>query len=249
MRAHKRMQKVEQTIAAMPIRADLLKRSFELFRETGSLPDDVRLGGEVINWAETGVDPTEYTDAMERQAATFRGIADQIRTGANDKFMRELRREAVYGAGPIRQLARFLLEGMAENGQDPTGPVILKRGPPYPEWTCGSAAFSILGWPYSRVHASYHAQLRRVMAEYERIGKQVGELSHHEQDEWYERLVDAAEEHQRTGVFPADELLQTMMQLDAEFVRIGREGRAALLAERQAKDDGDSAPGRSPLDV
>ena len=234
MRGLRRMHRIEQAIAAMPIRSDLLKRSFELFRETGSLPDDVRLGGEVISWAETGVDPTEYSNAMERQAATFRGIADQIRTGTDDKFMRELRREAVYGTGPNRQLARFLLEGMAENGEDPTGPVILKRGPPYPEWTCGSAAFSILGWPYSRVHASYHEQLRRVMAEYESIGKQVGKLSHHEQDEWYERLVEATEEHRRTGVLPADELLRTMMQLDAEFVKIGLEGRAALLAERQA---------------
>ena len=248
MRGLRRVHRIEQAIAAMPIRSDLLKQSFELFRETGSLPDDVRLGGEVIRWAETGVDPTEYSDAMERQAATFRGIADQIRTGADDKFMRDLRREAVYGTGAVRQLARFLLEGMAENGEDPTGPVILKRGPPYPEWTCGSAAFSILGWPYSRVHASYHEQLRGVMAEYERIGKRVGELSHHKQDEWYERLVEATEEHQRTGVLPADPLLRTMMQLDAEFSTIGREGRAALLAER-AGDESGCGPGAPVPDV
>ena len=113
--------------------------------------------------------------------------------------MLELRREAVYGTGQVRHLARFMLEGMAEKGEDPTGPVILKRGPPYPEWTCGSAAFSLLGWPYSRVHASYHEQLRRVMAEYEQLGKQLSDLSYDEQDEWYEKVVDATVEHLRAA--------------------------------------------------
>jgi hypothetical protein len=238
-----RLERLERTVSTLKPDPQAVRDAFALFRETGELPEDVAVGRAVLGWAETGVDSTRYGDDEDSRAALIRAY---VSTHApEDKFMNLLRDEAVYVEEPIRGIARLILQQFAADGHDPTQPLFLQGRIPTPEFTCGSAALSMVRFPYGIVAEVHHERLTQVLQRFATVREMLEREGGEAEDAWFERFGEAVVAFRETGELPLDALMSDTVLADTELHALIRasdgEGDRELREALAACDDPDEA--------
>jgi hypothetical protein len=207
------MHQVERVFAKLPPNPEVVRTAFAKFREGGELPENVRVARAVIDWAETGIDPTKYGDDFESKARRLRAYVESARAG--DAVMNRLREEAVFAEDPVRHVARILLRQMANGGQDVAQPLFQQGVFPTPEMTCASVALSMIRWPFCVVDEVHHERLASVIAVFRHNGaNKEGEQAW---TAWVEQVADAAIAFQTTGRLPEDPVVRDTVLAEAEL--------------------------------
>ena len=228
-RKEQRMQRAEKAIAAIPIRRDVLERSFEEFCETGELPEQQRLAGAVVKAAMDGqLPPAEH--AFFDEAERFRFLVNQARSprAAAAPSVREyLFDEAVYGPGIVSRAARAALRIEVDEGGNVLDPQFLADRP-LPEFA--TVGLRLLGFPERLVKPPYEDQAQRLFARYAELRERID----HDDRKWFEVLAAAIEQFQDTGELPRDDLLRDAVLADAELEALFRHKRGHDVTERMA---------------
>jgi hypothetical protein len=208
-RISKRVQRVEQVIAARPIRADVLDHAFEHFRATGELPEEQRLASEVCDRAlrhkpvrEPIVDIGAHLEDLKRILAELRSRPDLDLSAPQHDHSVRLRvfNEAVYGHEISRLAARLVLQLEVGHGADVTDPQFLAdRTLPHH----GGVALHLLGFPENLAKPPYVRQAKRLFARMASIRARLD----HGSPSCLEDLDAAFPAFVRTGELPEDDLV------------------------------------------
>jgi hypothetical protein len=208
-RTSKRVQRVEQLIAARPIRADVLDHAFEHFCATGELPEEQRLAREVCDRAllykpvrEPIVDIGAHLEDLKRILAELRSRPDLDLSAPQHDHSVRLRvfNEAVYGHEIVRTAARAVIRITVRNGADVTDPQFLAEHS-LPEYS--SVALHLLGFPENLAKPPYVRQAKRLFA---RIASFRSRLDHGSRSR-LEEFDAAFPAFVRTGELPEDDLV------------------------------------------
>jgi len=109
-RRNHRLERVEQAIRTMPIRANLLDTAFEHFRETGELPEEQRLADavcrRVLNIEEEASDDLASLIGQTMSLRVVQAVPEQPK---GPSVRESLLHEAVFGDDFCRRAARIAL--------------------------------------------------------------------------------------------------------------------------------------------
>lgn len=229
MRTHnKRLQRLEQTIRSLPIDADVAEEAIATFRETGELPDDVRLGYAVVKWAQTGP-PQTWDDALLEQQASIRAFVER-KPQPEDEVMNALYEEAIFAEGMVRAAARHALRELARAGSDPSKPLFAGMDVEVPEY--GGMGLHILGMPRILAKPPYMRQAVRL---FRRAAKLRDQAPHDRR--WRERLDAAIHRFQHDGERPDDDLVLDMVLVCGELHTLAEHACGADVGELMAAFD------------
>jgi hypothetical protein len=231
-RRHKRLERVEKSFAARPLRSDLVKAAYEHFRETGELPEHDRLASEVLRHARWGYTPDQSTEArILKILERARARRDQGLPTPEEPSVREcLFHEAMHEHDIVRQAARVALRWEVDCGADVTDPEFLAdRG--LPEF--GTVGLHLLGYPDRLLRPPYEEQGRRMLTRYAELRARVRE----EDEVWFERLSDTIVASQDRGDVPGDDLLRDAVLVFLELDSLIHHARGRDVSERMAALD------------
>ena len=218
----KRVDRVAKTFAALPISRSVVKQALDDFRKTGELPQNQAVAKAVIEWAERGLDPSQYGDSLPDQLAMLRAYRAQP-DSERDELMNLIRLEAVLAHEPIRSIARRILKQFAADGHDPSQPLFQQGRIPKPVFAWGSVALSLLKFPFGLVDKADHPRLELVMERFRPVQEMLAQKDDAARDAWFDQLEEAAE------AFDAGETVADAMMHEALMAE--QELRALLFAK------------------
>jgi hypothetical protein len=204
----KRMSKVEEQFASVPIPPKVVKAAFEKFRSTGELPEDVPLAYLVIDTAKRGECVYGPGDQVD-WGATIQAVLNKPKR-ADDPLMDELYNEAVFGDGMVQAAARQTLRALAGAGFDPSQPQFAGKDMELPNW--GGVGIQFLGIPQRLAKPPYEQQAERLFVRYEVLRDRIPQGDR----VWSEQLDCAVRDFQERGELPADQLMRDVVLGDAE---------------------------------
>lgn len=223
---NRRMQQLTQQIHTMPIAPSVLRKAFDLFRETGELPELQRLAAAVVEQALRDGEPTqvdEHPNAVVMRALRITVVteSDPHRHEAATPTMREyLFDEAVYGPPFVRRVARSALAWLVDGGGDVADPRFLAE---MPRPRLGTVGMNVLGFPERLAQPPFVAQAQRLFDRYARLSQDIANDPIR-----LDELADAVVEFERTGDLPPAGALRDAVLADAEM--------EALRQHRQGQD-------------
>ena len=221
----KRLDELEQRIHSIPISTAAVRKAFEVFQRTGELPEDVRLGYEVVRWVQNGA-PLTWADASMDMARSIREHVERP-ARAEDPRMGSLYDEALFGSGMVKDAARGMLRGMAKVGLDPSLPQFV--GQPWDPAERGNVGVSLMGFPECLAKAPYEEQAERLFARLDLL-----QVIAEEDRRWLEQLDYATEMFQQGGEWPSDpvalEAILVLGEIDALVRHAAGEDVSVLMA-------------------
>jgi hypothetical protein len=211
----KRVRRVEKVLAALPVSPIVLRQAFEDFRETGDLPQARAVAKAVIVWAETGVDPCPYgDDPLDRQALLRAYL--HVSWSEQDRFMNQLREEAVFADDPVRSIARIVLQTLAMDGCDPSQPLFVQGRIPKLEMTCPYVSLSMVQFPFGLVAEADHPRVALLLERFRSVRELLDQKDDAEVSLWFKRLEEACE-MLAAGETVADPLMHEALVATAEL--------------------------------
>ena len=194
----KRLEIAEHRIVNRPVPRRSVDRAFDVFRETGELPQDARIAGEVIAIA---LQCRRGSTDLRTGIRELKALADAIERGdelppSPDRCRRQLYNEAVYGEGDRKAAAREALMQQARLGVDVTSGDFL-RDEPLPAF--GAVGLHMTGY-YERLAQGPDGD--RVRALYAKLERMTAE--HSGDDAWWDAVLAAVRVFGDDGRLPDD---------------------------------------------
>lgn len=223
---NRRMQQLTQQIHTMPIAPSVLRKAFDLFRETGELPELQRLAAAVIEQALRGGEPAqvaENPDSTVMRALLLKVVTEHELDPperATPTMREHLFDEAVYGPPFVRRVARSALAWLVDGGGDVADPQFLAE---MPRPRLGTVGTNVLGFPERLAQPPFVAQAQRLFARYARLSEDIAN-----DPVRLNELAVAVVEFERTGDLPPAGALRDAVLADAEM--------AALRQHRRGQD-------------
>jgi hypothetical protein len=229
-RKRQRLDRAEDALRNMPVRADLLQEAFTTFCETGELPEEKRLAWAVCKQALNGGKPLPaYTSDKPRLADLIVEAMKAQREGKDWRFPKEvsvrerLFDEAVYAPEGLRVFARGVLKiriGFLE--EDPTDPNWLVNQP-LPDFP-GIGLF-MLGFPRRYAKPPYEEQAERLFA---RASDLRNNRINHDDPTWQPAFDSAIRDVEDYGKIPEPGLLRdaVLMILELHVLRMHSRGES-----------------------
>jgi len=180
-RKHKRIEKVEQAMARMPIRDEVVQKAYDEFCSSGTLPELPRLAACVTDRALV---PKSTVVRTEAEAGKYRANMVLIAlTGRSDNYEPDpeptllpvrdyLFDEAVWGPNYVKQMARAAIEFTVDCGGDVTD-TEFAAAKGYP--TYGTVGTHVLGVLDRLACEPYEQQACRLFTRYSDIQEQIKE--------------------------------------------------------------------------
>jgi len=237
-RLQTRLAAVTEFFSSEAVVRELARPAFEVFRKTGTLPDDQHVAHGVVQRVLRGYDalPNTGHSVLDRQRA-FR-IAVNTPDRPPDPIFDSLFDEAVWAPDPMRWAAREALKELSALGLDVTKPVFAGRKIDAP-WR-GSVGLTMLGFPDILYTPPHKERAARMFAYFVRVREQVVD----EDQAWFDALRDAETPFRQRSELPADELHAPWSPLTRRDDPAGRHPASAAEPRRGgAAEDGDPEGG------
>jgi hypothetical protein len=221
----RRLDRVAETVAAMPVRDDLLRESFDRFRTTGELPDHGQLAAALLrralyaNPASHIEDPAAYF-AQLHHAFVQAGMRPPAPSGEAPRVplflsLRErLFHEALSPRECVRLPAHALLRLLVVAGGDVTDPQFLDETMAPPDY--GTLGLHLLGWPGRLASPPFTRRAKRLLARFAELRRRIGQA----EGARFEELASAVQRFAGAGVVPKDELLRECVAAGGELVEL-----------------------------
>lgn len=235
----KRIRKVEDHYASVPIPPRVVSEAFQHFRETGALPEDQTIAYLVMRRAQAGYDCTFDKHDKFDMARSIRAAVEAMKR-PEDKTMDELYMEAVFGEGIVQVAARSALKMLAEIGLDPSEPLFAGRDVKLPNW--GGVGIHLVGLPSMLVHPPYEEQAERLLARFDALRDRIP----NDDRAWFDRAAQAIGDFMAHGRLSDDELLRDCVLADGEARLLMRSlggddvSEPMAVFDAMARSDGDT---------
>ncbi len=235
-RAHRRrLRKVSDQIEAAPLDPAAVDAAFELFRETGELPDYGRLAAAVVSRALRGVEVKRQVGPVDWEAS-LRELNRMVRMLPEVELKRssvreQLLNEAIHESDLVRCAARIAIKILVSAGVDLTDPGLAEAEMEIPGW--GSIGLHLIGFPDCIVKAPYKRQAKRLFEQFDSLRERIDR----DDREWMDQMNTAARLFLHHGVVPDDELMFEAALANAEMVGLLRHSWGRCDAEVMATLD------------
>jgi len=154
-----RLQAVQRRINRFPYRHDAVDNAYARFLDDGTLPEDCSLSGRVLMRVLKARKP--QPELLQEQLAS-RPLWQPYGTTREMLF-----REACCKLDCVRDLARFMLKCLVEDGYDPTDPEVIS--PEMEPLDLLPVTVRLLGFPQEYIRPEYQAQWQRVLRQHEEL--------------------------------------------------------------------------------
>lgn len=163
-----RFARIEQAQARLPLRRTAVLNAYAQFRQTGQLPDELRLADAVAQTALNGGDTPEDVRLVSEtvRLLTQFGHTVTARVAAKPAMTPSavrapLFRQAVHSTGAVQSVAREAIRWLVKNGEDVANPrFAASYGVPKKNSAVG---MFVLNWPRCLVRPPFEAEATRLL--------------------------------------------------------------------------------------
>ena len=163
-----RFSRIEQAQAKLPLRRTAVLTAYAQFRQTGQLPDDLRLADAVTQTALNGGDTPEDVQLASETVRLLTQLGHTVTArsaaepAAPPSAVREpLFQQAVHSTGAVQSVAREAIRWLVKNGEDVANPQFAASyGVPKKNRAVG---MFVLHWPRCLVRPPFEAEATRLL--------------------------------------------------------------------------------------
>ena len=224
----RRFERLEEAVARIPFRAELLQEWFEHFRVTGELPDDDdRLAHALLEQARRG--GAARSQQMSRVELLMIGANPDGKAKA-DSVRDHLFAEAVSAEKFVRILARLAIEHLVLHGGDVCNAAFgADKGLP----TYGTVGMHVMDVRRRLAVAPFEEQARRLFRRMDAMRGRVARID----DSWWVPIQAAKAAFVQHGEVPEDEAVRGWVLALVEYDCLFRHRRGQDVGELMAELD------------